>query len=454
MLTKLTLNNFKSWKCIDDMRLAPITGLFGTNSSGKTSILQWLLLIKQTIESTDRRQVLDFGDGRGLIDLGSFRDVIHGHTGRDSLSWNLDFSTSKPLIIRNPETPKKILFEGDQLTYSCEIAETKPDRLSVKRMGYKIAGHEFVCEAKADNGHYKLAAHNSPDFKFRRTLGRKWDLPAPVKCHGFPDQVNTYYQNAGFLADLQLAFEQQMSRVYYLGPLRDYPRRQYTWGGTQPGDMGQKGEKVIEAILSARDRDEKIARGKGKKKLSLEEYVADWLKQLDLIDSFEVKSVKEGSKLFQVHVRKTSDASPVMITDVGFGISQILPVITLCYYVPEGSTIILEQPEIHLHPKVQSGLADVLIDAVRVRNVQILVESHSEHLLRRLQRRIADETLTNDEVALYFCDFADGESKLVPLEVDLFGNIANWPKDFFGDDFGEMAEMTKAVMRRRQRGDN
>lgn len=137
------------------------------------------------------------------------------------------------------------------------------------------------------------------------------------------------------------------------------------------------------------------------------------------------------------------------MTDVGFGVSQILPVLVLCYYVPEGSIIILEQPEIHLHPSVQSGLADVFIDAMQNRGVQIILESHSEHLLRRLQRRIAEEVIDNTDVALYFCDTDSGHSRLSELGLDLFGNINNWPKDFFGDEFGEMAAMTEAAIKRR-----
>lgn len=149
-------------------------------------------------------------------------------------------------------------------------------------------------------------------------------------------------------------------------------------------------------------------------------------------------------------MRKTEASSPVLITDVGFGISQILPVITLCYYVPEGSTILLEQPEIHLHPSVQAGLADVLIDAIKVRKVQIIVESHSEHLLRRIQRRIAEsEGLSDEDVALYFCRFDRDHSVLDPLDLDPYGNIRNWPKDFFGNEFEEMAEATMAAMRRK-----
>ena len=85
----------------------------------------------------------------------------------------------------------------------------------------------------------------------------------------------------------------------------------------------------------------------------------------------------------------TKTVPDVRLTDVGFGVSQVLPVLILCSYAPEGSILILEHPEAHLHPKVQSELADVLIDVVKNRNVQIILESHSEHLLLRLMRRIA-----------------------------------------------------------------
>ena len=105
-------------------------------------------------------------------------------------------------------------------------------------------------------------------------------------------------------------------------------------------------------------------------------------------------------------MRKSAGGPETLITDVGFGVSQILPVLVLCFYAPKGSTIILEQPEIHLHPAVQAGLADVLIDAYKRRDVQIIVESHSEHFLRRLQRRVAEEALPNDDLAVYFCENA------------------------------------------------
>lgn len=449
MWTTLTLERFKSWREIRAMRLAPITGLFGTNSSGKTSILQWFLLLKQTVESADRVQPLNLGDERSLVELGTFRDIVFGHQKPGSIAWNVSWTLPQPLKIPDPKGGRgALLLDGDRLSYSCTISDKSAERMIVDRFAYGFADREFRYERHKDRDGYKISVEPSKDLQFQRARGRAWDLPAPVKCYGFPDQVDNYYKNAGFLADFQLALEQAYSRLFYLGPLREYPRRQYTWGGAQPADMGRRGERVVDAILASRERGE-ISRGHGRHRFTVEEYAAYWLQKLGLIASFEVKEVAKGSNLYQVHVRRTSASSPVLITDVGFGISQILPVIVLCYYVPEGSTIILEQPEIHLHPAVQAGLADVLIDAIKVRHIQIIVESHSEHLLLRLQRRIADETLDPQQVALYFCDYAHGSSQLITLDMDLYGTIKNWPKGFFGDDFGEIAETQRAAMRRK-----
>jgi predicted ATPase len=117
--------------------------------------------------------------------------------------------------------------------------------------------------------------------------------------------------------------------------------------------------------------------------------------------------------------------------------------------------VLLEQPEIHLHPAVQTGLADILIEVAKVRGVQVVVESHSEHLLLRLQRRIAEQGLPRGRVplaagdcALYFCDTEGGRSVVDQLDLDLYGNITNWPADFFGNSLEEATAMTMAAASR------
>ena len=451
MLRELTLKNFKAWKSIDAIRLAPITGLFGTNSSGKSSIFQSLLLLKQTLESADRSLPLHFGSERDYVELGSFRDVVHRHAADGSLRFAFQWDLVNRLEIDNPDNPTEgPLFEGEDMAFSTEIISTERDKLRVKKFAYCFGGQEFSLSKQETGNQYVLApTSQTSGFRFVRTPGRVWKLPQPFKFHGFPDQAITYFQNSGFLPDLQRQLEELFSRIYYLGPLREHPKRRYIWSGGEPEDMGRRGERAVDAILASRDRGRYISPGKRKKKKTLEERVAFWLQKLGLIHSFSVSSIGNGSGLFEVRVKRTRHSADVLITDVGFGVSQVLPVLVLCYYAPEGATILLEQPEIHLHPSVQTGLADVFIDVMKNRDVQIILESHSEHLLMRLQRRLAEEVLTTEDVALYFCTAEPSGAELKTLELDLFGNISNWPQDFFGDRFGETAAMQEAGLRRK-----
>ncbi|MGQ0665217.1 MAG: DUF3696 domain-containing protein [Pseudomonadota bacterium] len=449
MLTSLTLRNFKCWQGIEEMRLAPITGLFGTNSSGKSAIIQSLLLLKQTKESTDRAQFLNFGDSSTYVSLGTFKDAIHNHEVSAALSWRLEWSLDKPIVITDPNDRRVTPITGDRLAFAAKIVQNEKGVLQAPEITYDIAGCSFSLDKVASSGDHKLAVHPDDRYRFKRAQGRPWALPGPIKFYGFPDQVRAYYQNAGFLADLQLAFERQLDRIFYLGPLRESPKREYPWAGGAPDDVGRRGELAVAALLAARSKRQTIGQGKGKRRSSVEAYVARWLFELGLIWQFSIEEIAAGSNLYKVRVRNTLSAPEVLITDVGVGVSQVLPVLILLYYVPEGSTVLLEQPEIHLHPLAQSKLADIFIEAVKVRRLQVIVESHSEHLLRRLQRRLAEEEFSVDQAALYLCDVDRGAAALTPLELDLFGNIKNWPKHFFGDDFGEIAAMEQAAIKRK-----
>lgn len=454
VIEQLTTRNFKSWKSLD-LKLAPVTGLFGTNSSGKSSVLQLLLMLKQTKETTDRSLALDFGGPQksSYVNLGSFRDAVYGHDEESKLSWRIHWKAQEDVeIFDQTESPARLLFGGNKISVSASVG-LRGGEPSTDQLRYEVDHQSFNLERKESRpSAFSLETKGrDSDFRFIRMQGRPWDLPGPVKSYTFPDKAKTYFQNSNFLGDLEFSYENLMDNIFYLGPLREYPKREYIWSGSSPLDVGQQGARVVDALLSAKAKGVMQNLKRGAKRKPFEEIIAYWLKRLSLIHSFSVDEIGSNSNLYRVRVKKTPVSTPVLITDVGFGVSQILPVLVLLHYVPEGSTVLLEQPEIHLHPAVQSGLADVIINAAKHRNVQVIVESHSEHFLRRLQLRVAeqDNDLTPDDISLYFCEMGKEHSKATPLEIDLYGSIRNWPKDFFGDEFGEIAARQDVAIKRK-----
>jgi hypothetical protein len=124
MITQIHAENFKSWKDTgDDLRPAPLTGLFGANNSGKTSIVQTLLLMKQTVESKDQRQVLRTGDDGSLADLETFANLIHDHQSDVSLLLSFSWKLPEPLVISDPASGEKQLFKIRELSFTTVIRE-------------------------------------------------------------------------------------------------------------------------------------------------------------------------------------------------------------------------------------------------------------------------------------------------------------------------------------------
>ena len=436
MITHIQMKNFKSWQDSGNVELAPLTGFFGTNSSGKSSLLQMLLLLKQTAERADSEEVIFFGDENSLINLGNFREVIHGHKEDALLELEFGCKLQKQLTIttfqqidRYRQQYELAPLDIDSFIYNTAIRENASS-LSIEHFSYTVGPEEIEkITWKDGNIHYG---------------NRQKGHVSVTKCYGPPKDGYV-----DLLRPLSSAFENLFSHVHYLGPTRVNPLRSYIWEGSHPEHPGQWGDRAIDALLSARARNLKTLHEA--EKVPIEQRVSYWLQEMGLAYSFSLDWI--GEKTYEVRIQKTSSSPPVTLSDMGYGLTQFLPVLVLCYYALEGSTLILEQPGIHLHPKVQSQLADLLIEVVNERNLQILVESHSEHFLNRLQRRIAEEDITPDKTALYFCRNDEGVSTIERLKMDEFGNIANWPENFFGDEMGDLFAMTKAQREREKRAE-
>ena len=448
MLENLTLTNFKAWRSLD-MDFGKVTGLFGTNSSGKSSVLQFLLMLKQTKDATDRNLVLDMGGPDDLVNLGSFRDVVHRHRADETISWEVTWSLPRPLRITNPMGSRRdFLFQGSEIQTKCEVRLRNGSPWAPK-LEYAFDDTAFSLTSDPNMPTEFILDCNHDSFNFRRNRGRAWALPGPVKTHLFPDQARNFYQNADFVSDFELEYEILMDRLFYIGPLREYPQREYRWAGTKPSDVGRRGESMIDAILAASANGERRHLAPRRRYQPFQAFIAGQLKSLGLIESFSVDEIAEGSNIYRAMVKTDRMSSEVSLTDVGVGVSQVLPVLVLLFYIPEGSVVIMEQPEIHLHPSVQSELADVILTATRTRDIQVIVESHSEHMLRRFQRRIAEESVSVGDVRLYFTSMSNGAAQLSDLNLNEWGEIQNWPENFFGDELGEIGATQIAGLKRK-----
>ncbi len=171
MLTSLSLTNFKAWKRIDKMRLAPITAPFGTNSSGKSSILQFLLMLKQTADSADRGVVLHLGDDRSSVNLGTMSDVSYAHADQPEISVGIEWTLPKSLDIKDPETQKKTLFKSDKMKFASLESANGGGKLSTKKMTCSLGEIDFTLNKKDAKEGYALSTSDRT-FQFKRATGR------------------------------------------------------------------------------------------------------------------------------------------------------------------------------------------------------------------------------------------------------------------------------------------
>ena len=469
MLEKLRIRNFKGWKDTGDIRMAPITLFFGANSSGKSSIGQFLMMLKQTVESPDRKAVFYPGGRNSAVQLGSYQEMVFHRDPKNKIAFEYLWSLPRYMEIMEIKDPLSgDTFSANRFKFNAEVEliDKAEYSLQLSKFNYDLSENsnsslKIGLSKKLTKREYSISA--SP-YKLARKQGRTFIIRDIVRFYGFPDEVAACYKNSAFVQELNFAQEKLFNSIYYLGPLRTKAERLYTWGGISPESVGFTGENTIAAILASRNRKINLFKSGSRRASpakSLEAMIALKLKEMGLIDAFQVNSISEKRQDYEVRVRTRGSRDWVDLPDVGFGVSQVLPVLVQCFYAPPGSIIIMEQPEIHLHPNAQSALADVMIDAINARengqdrNIQLVIETHSEHFLRRLQRRIAEDKVSRDKVSTYFADITKTPAALDPLEIDEFGNIRNWPENFFGDEMGDITEQAKAAMQKRmQESDN
>ena len=212
-----------------------------------------------------------------------------------------------------------------------------------------------------------------------------------------------------------------------MGPFRRPPERWYIFRGTSPQDVGYRGNLLPDLLF---------------RRPELVEDTNEWLQRLDIGYELAVKSVgSDSGDLFEVRLRDTRREGSVNVAlpDVGFGISQLLPFVVQSL-VSEKQIISIEQPEVHVHPKLQADLGDLLAEAIKEpRQNQFIIETHSEHLILRLQRLVYEEKIKPEDISVIYVSRGPDGAESQRLHIDEEGDfIDEWPNGFFPERLREL----------------
>jgi hypothetical protein len=414
-ITSITITGYKSVFNESEVEIHPLTILAGANSSGKSSIMQPLLLLKQTLESpydpgplrllgpnlkiTSADQVLSRLPGK----IKNNRFSIRIETGTE-VSWNetidLDF-------INRPREGFDILAMGyqDGKLDFCISPQMTPDDI------VKKVPHSIIEEAE-ENG-------SSEAYPSQWSVARRYCFLS-LKCHedwgsGFKHQV--------FGFDPSPRFEMLIRRILHLPGLRGNPERLYPKTSTGPAFVG-----TFENYVASLINHWQITDDPALKELNR------FLQFLDLTWKVQAKPLDDTQIELQVgRLRQGARGGArdfVNIADVGFGLSQSLPVLVALLTAEPGQMVYIEQPELHLHPRAQKAMAAVLAEAAK-RGVRVVAETHSAMLLLGVQTLVAQKKLDPGLVKLHwFQRGEDGATTVTSADLDQNGAFGDWPEDF------------------------
>ena len=262
------------------------------------------------------------------------------------------------------------------------------------------------------------------------------------------DAFVNHYGGSGLLEFLR-------DRTYHLAGLRVAPQPLYPFTSlASDSDVGSRGENLAMVLLTIGDKQITWPRSDGRlTEGPLLDAVRHWVQHLELLD--DLSPVHHGAQGVALEVIQGGIA--LNVTAVGVGVSQVLPVLVRCLLAAPGELVLLEQPELHLHPAAQLGLADFLLACVRSGR-QIVLETHSEHLVNRLRRRVAEEvddpTGVAELISIVFAERSELETKYRRIDLNTAGGFQDWPGGFFPEGVDEIRSLMDAGLRKRARSDD
>lgn len=438
LFKSLALKNFKCFEEVE-VEFAPITLLTGANSSGKSSLIYSLLAMLQTEQFP-----LYLSPNGKYVDMGSFEEMVFQGDLTKNIELNIsaldsEFSKKKRNTIsintnwistQNNNFPKLYTFEensgpykykmttNDQLYYFDYYLHT-PSSAGIRDFVYHMMVSNLSKNEKFKSG--KNLSTNYSEVHFTDTpflnIEEFTKIASEISDAGFG-----HFSPVTMLSGIVNPKNDLDDDFNYIGSFRLPPQRTYYQKAKAQEKVGVNGEGYIDQIIEWEETNPE-------KFKELNEIMAD----LELIHSIQSEKMKGGR--FELTVKTKENSSIAALTDVGFGISQFLPVIVADLQLPGNSCLALSQPEIHLHPKIQALFGNYLAKQINKSSKQYIVETHSEYLLNRIRLLLVKGELKPEDVRVYYFENDGVKSKIHNVEFTTDGQIVGAPDGFF-DTYG------------------
>ncbi len=442
-ITNVSLRNFRGFKSVKTIPMAPLTFLVGPNSSGKSSIFDALLLLAQNgfgfvVAHHEASAPKWTGE---LVDLGSFADTVHRHQTNLSIEIGVDWDGAFPFPFKRAgskgdplslslhyviRAPKKydngylssidlVIDESQQVTF-----RWRPRR--ARTVDVNIDGSEVTFTRDSDE---HVGEFYQRTLKDLRALARRHAKSA--RQRRAPSKILHYLKAQDFGRFLTETERVSSGRA---GPQRSYPVR------AEEGDTQRfwfHGPRVYDEInpkmlLAMMGDSPEVDPGLRKRR---EKDLVAFLRELNIANRISHKGLSAYHSA--IHVRDNVTKVDCNLSDVGYGASQVLPVVRGCLSGSSGP-LFVEQPEIHLHPKAQGIVADHLCKASKQR--QVVVETHSEHLINRARIQVASGDLDPAQVVINYVSRDNRGSHVSTIRLDSNGEFDRpWPDGFFDERY-------------------
>lgn len=435
----LTLKNFKGFSKEDSIKIKPITLIYGPNSYGKSSILQALLLLNQTVnEGKDFRDVSLLPNGP-MVNLGQFKDFLNKNTDNNEIKIEVSLTGNHYFDDQEDEPNKAIqdtsifaelhfslyftLKNNKIILPKIEIFATKTDYQNSDR----------PVQMKKEKI-YTLRLKNSTQKDEKYEIIQESDNILGVNYYKKETTKISFFKLEDFITGKPFEkLEEVIKNLVYVSSYRTKPERYYTPENNRRRYVGKQGEYTAEILGYDTEVQDKEVQKK----------VNEWLYK---IAGYKL-SLKKDQNVNSVNLNdEKTHVQNINLLDLGSGIAQVLPIITQAFK-SRNELILIEEPEIHLHPKAQAELGGMFADAVNEKtNNTFIIETHSENLLLRLEKLIRQNELSKDDVSVIYVDKNENGSYCIPLELDSEGDITNInevPNGFFEEGFNEVFDISK-----------